>query len=300
MIRLGRRTDSRKDCTYDKPSSRRRNPAPQYIEALENRLHLAETLVRKFLPDIDLADPTLDSAVQHEFQKRAQARAKAAAAVGIDAAAADAAAADAAAAQAVAAASTSRTAGGDAKADGEELALMLESISQLELDDGGWDFHGTSSGAVFLSRMMAHFGKRLGQSPFPPRPQTRPPVPGPTEPSPGGPAASPFDLPAASVAELPSREDVLSLCGYALTHGASLFRVLHQPSFYETLDRLLDKSVDCYTEDDMRFLGLLFAVMALGSIYRNLDNPDPSVTGRSAKEEGCALNALSRRPKLTG
>jgi hypothetical protein len=54
------------ECTYDKPSNRRRNPAPQYIEALENRLHLAETLLRKFIPDVDLADPGLEPAVQQE------------------------------------------------------------------------------------------------------------------------------------------------------------------------------------------------------------------------------------------
>ena len=58
------------ECTYDKPSNRRRNPAPQYIEALETRLQRAEALLRKFAPDVDLTDPELDPAVQQEFRNR--------------------------------------------------------------------------------------------------------------------------------------------------------------------------------------------------------------------------------------
>ncbi|RMZ84408.1 hypothetical protein DV738_g652, partial [Chaetothyriales sp. CBS 135597] len=49
------------DCTYDQPSNRRRNPAPQYIEALEQRLHKAEALLRRLAPDLDIDDPNLDA-----------------------------------------------------------------------------------------------------------------------------------------------------------------------------------------------------------------------------------------------
>ncbi len=66
------------ECTYDKPSNRRRNPAPQYIEALEHRLQRAEMLLRKVMPDVDLSDPSLEPAVQQEFQNRERARTQAA------------------------------------------------------------------------------------------------------------------------------------------------------------------------------------------------------------------------------
>ncbi|RMZ88666.1 hypothetical protein DV736_g4116, partial [Chaetothyriales sp. CBS 134916] len=49
------------DCTYDQPSNRRRNPAPQYIEALEQRLQKAEAILRKVLPDLNLDDPKFDA-----------------------------------------------------------------------------------------------------------------------------------------------------------------------------------------------------------------------------------------------
>src|SRR3954471_17345081 len=57
------------DCTYDQPSNRRRNPAPQYIEALETRLQRAESLLRTFLPNVDLNDPSIDAtALQQQRQ----------------------------------------------------------------------------------------------------------------------------------------------------------------------------------------------------------------------------------------
>ncbi|RMZ77350.1 hypothetical protein DV737_g4415, partial [Chaetothyriales sp. CBS 132003] len=50
----------KRHCTYDQPSNRRRNPAPQYIEALEQRLQKAEAILRKLLPDLDLDDAKFD------------------------------------------------------------------------------------------------------------------------------------------------------------------------------------------------------------------------------------------------
>jgi hypothetical protein len=49
------------ECTYDQPSNRRRNPAPQYIEALEKRLQKAEAILRSVLPGLDLDDPKYDA-----------------------------------------------------------------------------------------------------------------------------------------------------------------------------------------------------------------------------------------------
>ncbi|KAG0639487.1 hypothetical protein HOY80DRAFT_886223 [Tuber brumale] len=48
------------ECTYDQPSNRRRNPAPQYIEALETRLHRMEALLKVLLPDVDVNHPDFD------------------------------------------------------------------------------------------------------------------------------------------------------------------------------------------------------------------------------------------------
>src|SRR4051794_13309004 len=115
------------DCTYDQPSNRRRNPAPQYIEALETRLQRAETLLRTLLPNVDLNDPNIDAVIQ---QRRQAGNAKA-----LD--------------------QETKT---DESTDAQ-LRSMVESTGQLDLDESGhWDFHGGSSGTVFVRRMREHFG----------------------------------------------------------------------------------------------------------------------------------------------
>ncbi|GKT47989.1 putative transcriptional regulatory protein [Colletotrichum spaethianum] len=169
------------ECTYDKPSNRRRNPAPQYIEALESRLQRAETLLRKFIPDVDLADPTLDPAVQQEFRNREHAR--------------------------VQTSKLRHDPYASPEKDDAQLLSMIESIGQLDLDDkGGWDFHGVSSGAVFLRRMKEHFRGMMGpvtQVPFLPRPER--PAGLINLDSPASVASSPFDSTISTAPELPRK-----------------------------------------------------------------------------------------------
>ncbi|PHH87758.1 hypothetical protein CDD83_8447 [Cordyceps sp. RAO-2017] len=260
------------DCTYDKPSNRRRNPAPQYIEALESRLQRAETLLRKFMPDVDLADPNLDPAIQQEFQNRQRARTNAAK---LRAGQPD---DDAAAAS-------------DAK-----LTTMIDSIGQLDLDDkGGWDFHGTSSGAVFLRRMKDHFRGMLGpmsKAPFLPRPDRPPGLTALDSPSPRGSSPS-SNLPAP--AELPPKDVARKLCYYSLSCATCLVRIIHLPSFYQRFERVYDRPVDSLDQEDTHFLGLVYAVLALGCMYHNLDETRPeSGAYKTAIEEGLKYYRTAR------
>jgi len=236
------------ECTYDKPSNRRRNPAPQYIEALENRLQRAEGLLRKFMPDFDLNDPNLDPSVQQEFQNRARARAQAA----------------------------------KLKKEEEEqnpgshdaqIRSMIETIGQLDLTDGGeWDFHGISSGAVFLRRMKEHFRGWIAPeertSTFP-KPHKVPGMFNLDSPSLRGIAISPFDSAQQNVYDLPNKKRALELCHYSLNCATCLLRFVHIPSFYETVDRLYEKMPGTFALEDNRSLGLLYTVMALGCMYTN-------------------------------
>ncbi|KAJ6142449.1 hypothetical protein N7471_001902 [Penicillium samsonianum] len=48
------------ECSYDQPSNRRHNPAPQYVEALETRLSKAQAFLRTVRSDVNLNDPQLD------------------------------------------------------------------------------------------------------------------------------------------------------------------------------------------------------------------------------------------------
>ncbi|KAK4085570.1 transcriptional regulator family: Fungal Specific TF [Trichoderma aggressivum f. europaeum] len=257
------------ECTYDKPSNRRRNPAPQYIEALESRLQRAESLLRKFVPDIDLADPNLDPAIQQEFHNRERARAE------------------------VAKLRTPHPAEPDP--NDTQLTSMIDSIGQLDLDDkGGWDFYGISSGAVFLRRMKENFRGMLGpvgKGPFLPRPSDRtagllnfdtPPV------------GSPFST-ISSYPELPPKDVARKLCYYSLSCATCLVRIVHVPSFYEKFDYIYERQHEPMSPDDTQFLALFYAVLALGCMYSNLDDSSSGgMTYRFAIDEGVKYYKIAR------
>ncbi|PNY23060.1 Stress gene activator [Tolypocladium capitatum] len=250
------------ECTYDKPSNRRRNPAPQYIEALESRLQRAETLLRKFMPDVDLADPSLDPAIQQEFNNREHVRAN-----------------------------TVKLRAGplcEPDANDAKLTTMIDSIGQLDLDDkGGWDFHGTSSGAVFLRRMKDHFRGMMGpmsKAPFLPRAERPPGLTCLDSPSPAG--NSPFSA-ARSYPDLPPKDVARKLCYYSLSCATCLVRIIHVPTFYQRFDQIYDRPIDSLNQEDTHFLGLVYAVIALGCMYNNLDDAKPkSGAYRTSMNEG--------------
>jgi hypothetical protein len=260
-------TNQSLECTYDKPSNRRRNPAPQYIEALEARLQRAETLLRKFMPDVDLTDPSLDPTVQQEFRNREKARTRAM--------------------------ELKMEAIKDPPDDSQDAQIMsmIESIGQLELKESGeWDFHGVSSGAVFLRRMKEHFQILLGNEyriPFLPRPALPPGLF--SLDSPKSNASSPWDSGSAStIYNLPPIDRVRTLCYYSLDCATCLLRIVHQPSFYEMLDKLYATPEDTWGNEEHRFLGLLYSVLALGCVYNVSQDqvPGAPVTYKSAVEEG--------------
>ncbi|KAK4237914.1 fungal-specific transcription factor domain-containing protein [Achaetomium macrosporum] len=269
------------ECTYDKPSNRRRNPAPQYIEALEARLQRAETLLRKFIPDVDLADPNLDPAVQQEFRNRERARARA---------------------MELKMGPVKEQPGEDGSEDAQIMS-MIESIGQLDLKESGeWDFHGISSGAVFLRRMKEYFQTRLGNEysiPFLPRPALPPGLF--SLDSPRSSATSPWessDVP--TIFHLPPLDRVRTLCYYSLDCATCLLRIVHRPSFYEMLDKLYATPQESWGHEEHRFLGLLYSVLALGCVYNVSQNDDDGNaseapgTYKSAVDEGVKYYTSAR------
>jgi hypothetical protein len=242
------------ECTYDKPSNRRRNPAPQYIEALEDRLQRAEALLRKFMPDVDLSDPGLDPAVQQEFRLREQARNKAL--------------------------KKEDSAGSSPAKSDEKLMSMISGVGQLEFNDkGDYDFHGPSSGNVFFRRMKDHFKSLLGRDyhvpvlPRPPRPSRLLSMDSPRSSA----LSSPGSMRGMSdVCDLPPKVIARRLCSYSLKYATCLLRIVHIPSFYTMLDNIYEHPPthgSCGTEED-RNLALLYSVMALGCMYNVADDKD--------------------------
>ncbi|KKA28070.1 hypothetical protein TD95_003658 [Thielaviopsis punctulata] len=262
------------ECTYDKPSNRRRNPAPQYIEALENRLQRAESLLRNYMPDLDLSDPTLDPAIQQEFRTRALARKQAA---------------------------KLHSQYSDEALEDTTLASMVESVGTLNLDDhGGWDFHGSSSGAMFLRHMKEHFHGMLGPSenePFPLRFERPEGLinfgldPAGNALGSGSGCALKAELAPgssnANIARLPPKELARELCYYSINCATCLIRILHVPSFYELFDQIYDKPVASMTTEELHGLALLHSVLSLGYMYRNLDPASGIKSGyRDAIQDG--------------
>ena len=49
--------------------------------------------------------------------------------------------------------------------------------------------------------------------------------------------------------------------------ACALIPCVHQPSFYQSLDRIYDLSTDEYSTQDQRFLPLLYVVIALGCLF---------------------------------
>ncbi|KAE8451957.1 hypothetical protein EG329_002121 [Mollisiaceae sp. DMI_Dod_QoI] len=242
------------DCTYDQPSNRRRNPAPQYIEALENRLQRAETLLRTVLPNVDLNDPNIDNLIQQRRQ----------ASNGKDVS------------QSNAAGKSGD--GSDSSEQDAQLRSMIESTGQLDLDDSGhWDFHGGSSGTVFVRRMREQFGGLLGtehSGPLFPR-IPRPNIITPMFDSPRSSTESPMDSGLPNTMDLPSRESARALCEDSLNKASSLLRFVHQPSFYEMFDRIYDTPPETFGDAENRFLPLLYMVLALGCMFHLEPGEDP-------------------------
>ncbi|RDW71274.1 hypothetical protein BP6252_07837 [Coleophoma cylindrospora] len=245
-------------CTYDQPSNRRRNPAPQYIEALEHRLQRAEALLRTVLPNVDLNDPNVDAILQQQQKttnvtNSMQNGANTDTPIKLEPDAPDVACEEA------------------------KLRSMIESTGQLDLDERGhWDFYGGSSGAMFLKRMREQFGSLLNTEnsiAFLPRPARPVVLPAMLDSPKSNSMESPMESGLPNTVDLPSRDQAKILCTNALNCACALLRFVHQPTFYEMFDRIYDNSPESYGDEENRYLALLYMVLALGCMF-NIDS-DP-------------------------
>jgi hypothetical protein len=236
------------DCTYDQPSNRRRNPAPQYIEALETRLQRAESLLRTFLPNVDLNDPSIDATALQQQRQAALYK--------------DAPTTPSTTTSPMSIA-TPQTQPSEQDA---QLRSMIESTGQLDLDERGhWDFHGGSSGIVFIRRMREQFGNLLGPGPVLPKPPQAS-LPAMFD-SPRSTADSPFDSGLPNTIDLPKKEVAMSLSNDCLQCACCLLRFVHQPTFYRMLDRIYELPPEGYGDEENRFLPLLYMTLALGCLF---------------------------------
>lgn len=268
------------DCTYDQPSNRRRNPAPQYIEALETRLQRAETLLKTVLPDVDLDNPNFEAGVSQRMHGSVKHENSPVAVQG----------------SSLSPSALHQT----EEAENESLLeSMVENTGSLDLDDQGyWDYHGHSSGLIFLRRMREQFGDLMGKSEgygfstVKDRNLHR------LE-SPKSYGDSPVDSNLPNTHDLPTRDCARSLCGYALDDACAVMRFVHQPTFYGMLNRIYDVQPEYFGNEENRFLPLLYAAMALGCLFARAEDSQLQINGyESAIDQGQAHVALRWRYPL--
>jgi hypothetical protein len=155
--------------------------------------------------------------------------------------------------------------GADGSVD-SHLESMVRSTGQLDLDEqGNLEYHGHSSGLSFVRRMREQLGDVMGPegqgTPFvKSRPMSQ------VFDSPRSAHDSPWESPP-SGSDLPPREVARQLCDNAINDAASLLRVVHYPTFLGQLDAVYDKPPESYGNDENVFLPLLYAAMALGTLF---------------------------------
>lgn len=254
------------ECTYDQPSHRRRNPAPQYIEALESRLQRAETVLRTILPDVDLDDlddPNLAAAVMRRMdvslnEEKSPAEGPA---------------------RVVPLSTSSPRLGGTEREQEPLLESMVDHTGSLDLDDEGyWGFHGHSSGLVFLRRVRKRFGDLIGHPAGHDLPslKTRNLALAFDSPKSGG--ESPESL-LANLQDLPNKEIARGLCEHALDDACASFPFIHKPTFYHMLDQIYAVPPENFGNDENRFLPLLYATMALGCLFAKAEHSTLQLQG---------------------
>jgi hypothetical protein len=250
-------TNSGSECTYDQPSQRRRNPGPAYVEALENKLQKAEAILKTLDPSInlnslDLNDHKAPTKVVTDSQRS----------------------------------SFSQDGRPNPKAAGnsdDTIESMVKATGQLDLDDRGrWEYYGNSAGLTWLRRIRDQFGEGSGaesrshdlhrgrnigqdfESPVTPAEERQ---------------TSPFGSKGeqSSTIRLPSRKEARRLCNSALSDATAILNICHQPSFYRSFDRIYDRTPDTFEVEDNQFLPLLYAVLAVGSLF---DKSEESELGK--------------------
>ncbi|KAB5547355.1 fungal-specific transcription factor domain-containing protein [Coniochaeta sp. 2T2.1] len=239
------------ECTFNKPSKRRR---PVQLHQIETRLQTAESLLRRLMPHCDLEKDDALSRDLASFLGRAPLQP-----------------------------SSTEVRPGDAQAlvgspEPEDASFipLIERIGEVDLnDDGEWDFHGRSSGATYFGHMTKNFPELLAYDsripflPQAPRPSMALPLGTVGDWSNFGLRTNP------TFYELPPRQLARALCEYSFNCATCILRSVHVPSFYRMFDSIYDMPSQIYSGEQRRFLGLLYAVLALGSMY-DVDENDPS------------------------
>ena len=155
--------------------------------------------------------------------------------------------------------------------DGEKdsmLESMVANTGSLDLDDEGhWDFHGHSSGRVFLAKMRERFGHLMGKEDHGSKQLRKSRNVSQSFYSPRSTVESPRTPNFPNTRDLPEKHSAQLLCENALNDCWAILRFVHQPTFYAMLDRVYEIPRTDFGDQENSFLPLLYSVIALGSLF---------------------------------
>ena len=174
--------------------------------------------------------------------------------------------------------------------DGEKdsmLESMVQNTGSLDLDDKGhYDFYGHSSGLVFLKRLRQQFGDTTGEAEGHGDVFARARVLPTVIDSPRS-SDSPLSHSLSEPVDLPNKACAQSLCDVATRDALSLMRFIHRPTFNTMLNRIFDIPPEQWGNEENRYLPLVYAVMAIGSLFAKTENSKLQLEGyETAIESG--------------
>lgn len=207
-------------------------------------MHKAEAVLRSVLPGIDLDDPKFDARGVEQIIESNRARQQA----------------------------RQAPAASKMQDDDGEIEPMVDQMGLLDLDDQGhWDFHGHSSGYAFMRKFRSQFGEQFLPVAHPRLTSKARNIAHLLE-SPKSAQSSPYESMLPAGVELPPREAAIELCRNALDDCCALMRPLHRPTFFRRLHSIYDTDPDQYSNEQMKFLPLLYVVMALGFLFTKVES----------------------------
>ena len=213
--------------------------------------------MRTVLPDVNLDDPSLDVGMANRMQPQLKQEPRENIRISSIA--------------------PTKTKVQDGQDRGSESMLesMVDNTGMLDLDDEGhWDFHGTSSGIVFLRCLRDQFGDLMGKAegygmPFLKSRKFSSPI---NSPKSEGSFGTPTDATMPNKEDLPHIECARLLCQNALDDACALLRFVHQPTFWAKFDRAYTIPSDQYGHDETHFLPLLYSVLSVGALFAKSEN----------------------------
>ena len=164
------------------------------------------------------------------------------------------------------------------------LGTMLENFGSLDLDDKGrWNYSGHSSTIIFMQRLQNQFGNLITPTAKPFRSGLGAQYP---ESSVG--LSRPFDD-YSGVSQsfvLPVESTARELCRVSFDQACIPNRFIHEPSFWASFDQVYATSWDRYGAGERVFLPLLYAAIAVGCLFSDIDKSTNVLRGGQLFEQG--------------